>query len=37
MDAVKEDMKLIGVRGEDAEERDGWRQMIGCGPPKGTS
>lgn len=37
MDAAKVDMKLVGVREEDAEERDEWRQMIGCGPPKGTS
>ena len=31
MDAVKEDMESFGVRKEDAEERDRWRQMIGCG------
>lgn len=27
----KEDMKLVCVREEDAEERVGRRQMIGCG------
>lgn len=33
MDEVKEVMKLLVVREEDAEERAGWRQMIGCGLP----
>lgn len=33
MDAVRENMKLDGVRENDAEERERWRQMIGCGQP----
>lgn len=33
MDVVKEDMKLVGVGEEDAEERVGWRQVIYCGSP----
>ncbi|KAF7657713.1 hypothetical protein LDENG_00023190 [Lucifuga dentata] len=33
MDAVKEDMKLVGVREEEAEDRVRWRQMIRCGDP----
>lgn len=37
-DVVKEDMKLAGVREEDAEDTVGWRQMIGCEPsPCGTA
>lgn len=37
-DVVKEDMKLGGVREEDAEDTVGWRQMIGCEPsPCGTA
>lgn len=31
IDAVKEDMKLVSVREEDAEYRVGWRHLIGCG------
>ncbi|KAF3697472.1 hypothetical protein EXN66_Car013152 [Channa argus] len=31
MDVVREDMKLVGVREEDAEDRVRWRQMIRCG------
>lgn len=34
MDVVKEDMELVGVRGEDAEDcRVRWRRMIGCDHP----
>ncbi|KAF7662280.1 hypothetical protein LDENG_00240050 [Lucifuga dentata] len=33
MDAVKEDMKLVGLREEEAEDRVRWRQMIRCGDP----
>lgn len=33
MAVVKEDMKLTGVRLEDAEDRSKWRQMIHCGVP----
>ncbi|KAF7651992.1 hypothetical protein LDENG_00102870 [Lucifuga dentata] len=33
MDVVKEDMKLVGVREEEAEDRVRWRQMIRCGEP----
>lgn len=31
IDVVKEDMKLVGVREEDAEYRVRWRHLIGCG------
>ena len=31
MDVVKDNMKLVGVREEDAEDKVRWRQMIGCG------
>ncbi|KAF7651093.1 hypothetical protein LDENG_00116160 [Lucifuga dentata] len=33
MDVVKEDMKLVGVREEEAEDRVRWKQMIRCGDP----
>lgn len=33
MDAAKEDVKLVGVGGEDAEDRVGWKQMIDSGHP----
>ena len=33
MDGVKEDMKLVGVREEEAEDRVRWGQMIRCGDP----
>ena len=33
MDVVKEDMKVVGVREEDAKDRVRWRQMIRCGDP----
>ncbi|KAK2875054.1 hypothetical protein Q8A73_024333, partial [Channa argus] len=33
MDVVREDMKLVGVREEDAEDRVRWRHMIRCGDP----
>ncbi|KAF7655665.1 hypothetical protein LDENG_00052730 [Lucifuga dentata] len=33
MDVVKEDMKLVGVREEEAEDRVRWRQLIRCGDP----
>ena len=33
MDVVKEDMKLAGVREEEAEDRVRWRQMTRCGDP----
>ncbi|KAK2896145.1 hypothetical protein Q8A73_015633 [Channa argus] len=31
MDVVREDMKLVGVSEEDAEDRVRWRHMIRCG------
>ena len=31
MDIVKEDMKLVGVKEEGAEDRVRWRQMSRCG------
>lgn len=37
MAVVKEDMKLVGVREQDAEDRLWWRQVIGCGHPEGTT
>ena len=33
MDAMKEDMKLAGVREEIAEDRARWKQMIRCDDP----
>lgn len=33
MDVVKEDMKVVGAREEDAEDRVRWRQLIRCGDP----
>ncbi|KAK3569315.1 hypothetical protein QTP86_026834 [Hemibagrus guttatus] len=33
MDGINEDMKLVGVSVEDAEDRDRWREMIRCGDP----
>ena len=33
MDSVKEDMKLVGVGEEDAEDGVRWRRMIRCGDP----
>ena len=30
MDVVKEDMKVVAVREEEAEDRVRWRQMICC-------
>ena len=31
MDAVKEDMQVVGVRVEDTENRVKWKMMIRCG------
>ena len=31
MDAVKEDMQVVGVRLEDTENRVKWKTMIRCG------
>ncbi|MCJ8736039.1 hypothetical protein PDJAM_G00254220 [Pangasius djambal] len=33
MEAINEDMKLVGASVEDAEDRDRWRVMIRCGDP----
>ena len=33
LDAVKEDMKEIGVKETDVEDRKIWRMMIRCGHP----
>ena len=33
MDVVKVDMKVVGVREEDAEDRVRWRSLIRCGDP----
>ncbi|KAK3540327.1 hypothetical protein QTP70_029586 [Hemibagrus guttatus] len=33
MDGINEDIKLVGARVEDAEDRDMWREMIRCGDP----
>ena len=39
MDVVKEDMKVVGVKEKEAEDRVRWRQMIRCAwrPLKGTT
>lgn len=34
-DVMKENMKLVGVRKEDAEDRTKWRQMIRYVDPNG--
>ncbi|KAK3520223.1 hypothetical protein QTP70_019366, partial [Hemibagrus guttatus] len=34
MDVINEDMKLVGARVEDAEDRDRWREMIRCVLPE---
>lgn len=31
---IKEDMKMIGVTGEDVNSRAKWREKIGCGDPR---
>lgn len=31
MDGMKEAVKFVGVWEEEAEDKVGWRQMIGCG------
>ena len=31
MDVVKEDMLVVDVTEEDAEDRERWKQMIRCG------
>ena len=31
MDAVKEDMQIVGVRVEDTKNRVKWKMVIGCG------
>ena len=33
MDVEEEDMKLVGVREDDVEDRVRWRQMIHCKNP----
>lgn len=33
MDVVKDDVKLVGVRIDSAEDRVTRREMIGCGHP----
>ena len=33
MDAVKEDMQVVGVRIEDTENRVKWKTVIRCGNP----
>ena len=33
MDVVKEDMKVVGAREQDAEDRVRWRTLIRCGDP----
>lgn len=34
IDVVKEDMKVTGVREEDAEDRVIWRPLFRCGDPR---
>lgn len=31
MNVVKEDVKFVAIRGDDGEDRVGWRKMIGYG------
>lgn len=31
MDVVTEDMKLVGVKQQDADDEGRWRSVIGCG------
>ena len=33
MDVVKENMKVVGVREDDAEDRVRWNQFICCDDP----
>ena len=33
IDAVREDMQVVGVRVEDAENRLKWKAVIRCGDP----
>lgn len=33
VDVMKEHMKIVGVKAEEAEERERWRQRIQCGKP----
>ena len=33
MNAVKEDMQIVGVRVEDTENRVKWKTVICCGDP----
>ena len=33
LNVVKEDMKEVGVKEMDIEDRKMWRMMIHCGPP----
>ena len=33
MDAVRDDMRVVGVTEEDAGDRARWRLMIRCGDP----
>lgn len=33
MDVLKEDMKVVGMAEENAEDMVRWRQMIRCGDP----
>ena len=34
MDAVKEDMQVVGVRAEDTKNRSKWKAVIRCGNPR---
>lgn len=36
MDRVREDMKIVGVTGEDTRERVRWSQMSHCGGPESS-
>jgi hypothetical protein len=33
LDAIKEDMRVVGVTEEDTKDRVVWRRMICCGDP----
>lgn len=36
MDVFREHEAIVGARGEEVEERLGWRQMIGCATCEGN-
>lgn len=37
MDAVKEDIRVVGVREKEEEDIASWKRGIYCGAPKGVA